>query len=73
MGFLEKLIVGQEGMLTMITFPTPDWIEELKKSYSLSTDFMNPLSKFYNREEVQKGISLQHWLLLKKWETDDSG
>lgn len=43
-----------EGMLAIISFPTPDWIEELKQSYSSSPEllelFINPnLSRKYQK------------------------
>lgn len=47
-----------KGLLTMIRFPTPDWIRELRKSYSLSTEFMNLLTKFQNKQEVPKGVTV---------------
>lgn len=35
-----------EGMLAIISFPTVDWIEELKQSYSSAPELLELLSKF---------------------------
>lgn len=64
---LSRKYEGEEGVLAIISFPTPDWIEELKLSYSTFPELLELLTKFQAKKEVPKGYTLHQGLILKKW------
>ena len=50
----------------MISFPTPDWLAQLKASYATDHSIMNNLDAFQAGKEGPKGFTMQNGLLLYK-------
>lgn len=48
----------EEWVLAIISFPTLDWMEELKLSYSSSPELLEFLTKFQAKKEVPNGYTL---------------
>lgn len=64
--------MGQEAILALISFPSTDWIKELKSSYNDSDEVQEILNKLLQGDEGPKDYSLQHGMLLQKRQNDDS-
>lgn len=45
-----------EAVLTMISFPTPDWVEELKASYGGLVEAQQPISSLSSSSDQPKGF-----------------
>ena len=59
-------VSSQEGVLCMISFPTPDWLAQLKASYATNHSIMSILDAFQAGKEGPKGFTMQNGLLLYK-------
>ena len=57
---------SQEGILCMISFPTPNWLAQLKASYVNDHSIMSILVAFQAGTEGPKGFNMQNGLLLYK-------
>lgn len=44
-------------LLAQISFPTSDWVEELKLSYKNSTENLELMETWVNQQEVPKGTT----------------
>lgn len=47
-----------KGVLALITFPNPEWVDELKLSYKFSPEFAELLHKVEKIFEVPKGVKM---------------
>lgn len=47
-----------EGSLTMISFPTPEWVKEPKASYKESVEMQELIANFQDSNTVLKGFQL---------------
>lgn len=63
---LEDPGLPEEATCSMLSFPTPTWLEELKLSYTTDPEAMVLLQKLQAGTEVPKGYALQQGLILKK-------
>jgi len=59
-------VSSHEGVLCMISFPTPDWLAQLKASYATDHSIMSILVAFQAGKEGPKGFTIQNGLLLYK-------
>ena len=59
-------ISSQNGVLCMISFPTPDWLAQLKSSYATDAHVKSILEAFQSGKEGPKGFSMHNGLLLYK-------
>ena len=59
-------VSSQEGVLCMISFPTPDWLAQLKACYATNHSIMSKLDAFQVGKEGPKGFTMQNGLLLYK-------
>lgn len=50
----------------MISFPSPDWVEELKTSYSNLVEVNEIIASLSDNSDPSKGYQLQQGLLLVK-------
>ena len=57
---------SQEGVLCMISFPTPNWLAKLKASYVNEHSIMSILVAFQAGTAGPKGFNMQNGLLLYK-------
>lgn len=55
-----------EGLLALITFPSPKRVEELKLSYKLSPKFTKLIQKVEKNSKVLKRVKMQQGLHQKK-------
>ena len=55
-----------EGVLCMVSFPTPSWLTDLKDSYASDQDVQGTFQAFQLGKDVPKGFSIQNGLLLYK-------
>lgn len=62
----EEIEGKAESLLTMISFPNPEWLEELKNSYEQSLELTIVIFSLSQGRNCKKGYRLQHGLLLKK-------
>jgi hypothetical protein len=51
---------------SLISFPNPDWLQELKLSYTTDPDTMILLQKLKDGSDIPKGYTMQQDLILKK-------
>jgi hypothetical protein len=51
---------------SLISFPTPYWLHELKLSYTTDPDTMILLQKLKDDYDTPKGYTMQHDLILKQ-------
>ena len=51
-------VSSQEGVLCMISFPTPDWLAQLKASYATNHSIISILDAFQARKEGLKGFTM---------------
>ncbi|KAK9992770.1 hypothetical protein SO802_022473 [Lithocarpus litseifolius] len=59
-------IPSQDGILCMISFPTPDWLVQLKANYAADPFIQSILKAFQSGVDGPKGFTLQNGLLLYK-------
>lgn len=57
----------EESVAALITFPTTDWIEELKSSYVANPEMADLMLKLESKLEVLKGFTMQHGIIMRKW------
>jgi hypothetical protein len=62
----EEVVNQEELSISLISFPTPNWIAELKQSYLHDPDTKDLLLTLQQGGDVPKGFSLQQQLILKK-------
>jgi len=62
----DPLTGSPELTLSLISFPTPTWVEELKASYAQDQVAHSILLNFQQNQPGPKGFSVQRGLLLKK-------
>jgi len=62
----DPLTSSPELTLSLISFPTPTWVEELKASYAQDQVAHSILLNFQQNQPGPKGFSMQRGLLLKK-------
>jgi len=68
-------LTKEELSITLISFPTPTWISELKESYLSDQHTTELLTALQRGDAVPKGYSLQQGLILRKgrlWVVNDS-
>ncbi|KAG6626963.1 hypothetical protein CIPAW_15G089900 [Carya illinoinensis] len=53
------------GALALISFPSANWVEEMKLSYGLSNEVIELLHKLSTKQKVPKDFASQHGLILK--------
>ncbi|KAF5447046.1 hypothetical protein F2P56_032626 [Juglans regia] len=63
---MEEQNEGCEGALAMISFPTLDWVEELKASYADSIEMKELVERLQENRNPHKGYQLQQGLILKR-------
>ena len=59
-------VSSQKGVLCMISFPTPDWLAQLKASYTIDHSIISILDAFQVGKEGSKGFTMHNGLLLYK-------
>jgi hypothetical protein len=62
----EHLPDQDEFSISLISFPTPDWVSDLKSSYHLDAKTSSILEPLQTGADFPKGFSLQQGLLLCK-------
>ena len=65
---LDSDLGSQNGVLCMISFPSPTWLIDLKTSCALDQQVQGVLQAIHLGKDVPKGYSLQNGLLLYKGE-----
>lgn len=63
---LSRKLEDQEAVLAFISFPSADWIDELKSIYGSSEEIQEIINKLLQGQEGPKGYSLHQGLLLRK-------
>ena len=61
---LDGDLGSQDGVLFMISFPSPTWFTNLKTSYASDQQVQGVLQAIHLGKDVPKGYSLQNGLLL---------
>jgi hypothetical protein len=63
---LDSTLNHAEVSISLISFPTPDWVSELKASYLTDQHTSELLLTLQNGDIALKGYSLQQGLILRK-------
>lgn len=65
LGNFEDSLEPQGLSISLISFPTPSWVEDLKASYLSNLDSQELLLKLQQGQPTLKGFSLQQGLILR--------